>query len=373
MAQTSDVVVIGGGIIGLAVAYYLGRENLQVTLVERGAIGREASWAAAGYLSFQGDSNTPGPRLELTRTSRQMYEGWIEELGEFTAADTGFWPCGLLELCLSDAEAHEMHQRLAWQQAAGYSVTWLDAETVRQRQPHLAADLPLQGALLFPEVAQVRPPRLLKALLQATIHQGVEIREHTPVTAMTRDGDRVTGVTLAGGDHLAAPIVINAAGSWAAQIAPEMAVMPVKPIKGTIVLLETTSPRSRELLVSSQGSLYPRADNKVLLGATLEDVGYDKRVTLDAVHHLVHQAVTWMPALKDATLVTAWAGLRPYSHDNIPYLGPLPGLQGAYAATGHFRSGILLAPVTGLLLKEMILQQPPTLPLEPYYVSRLLS
>ncbi len=160
MAQTSNVVVIGGGIIGLAVAYYLGRENLQVTLVERGTIGREASWAAAGYLSFQGDSNTPGPRLELTRTSRQMYEGWIEELGEFTAADTGFWPCGLLELCLSDAEAHEMHQRLAWQQAAGYSVTWLDAETVRQRQPHLAADLPLQGALLFPEVAQVRPPRL---------------------------------------------------------------------------------------------------------------------------------------------------------------------------------------------------------------------
>ena len=135
MAQTSDVVVIGGGIIGLTVAYYLGRENLQVTLVERGAIGREASWAAAGYLSFQGDSNTPGPRLELTRTSRQMYEGWIEELGEFTAADTGFWPCGLLELCLV-RHANAM-RRIALNAQVRYLMTkspWPDARSGGRRR-----------------------------------------------------------------------------------------------------------------------------------------------------------------------------------------------------------------------------------------------
>ena len=372
MIQTSNVVVIGGGIIGLAVAYYLSREKLRVTMVERGAVGREASWAAAGYLSFQGSSNTPGPRLELARTSCRMYHSWMGELAELTPADTGFLHCGLLELCLDEAEAGEAKRRAAWQQAAGYAVEWLDPASLHKRHPHLAPDLPLHGGLLFPEVTQVRPPRLLRALTEAVLRLGGRIREHSPVTAITRRGDRVTGVTLAAGEHLAAPMVLNAAGSWASQLAPEMAVMPVKPIKGTIVLLEVPAPPTREILASSRGSIYTRADNHLLLGATVEDVGYDKRVRLGAVHTLVRQAMALMPRLKDASLVTAWTGLRPFSHDNLPYIGPVPGLDGAYAATGHYRSGILLAPITGLLCKEMLLQHSPTLPLEPYRLTRLL-
>lgn len=371
MADTSDVIVVGGGIIGLSVAYALRRAQMQVTLVERGVVGREASWAAAGYLSFQGDSMTPGPRLDLMRASRLMYDGWIEELAEYSAADTGFWRCGLLEVCTTEAEAQEAQARIAWQQAAGYAITWLDAAAVRARQPHLAADLPLYGGVLLPEVAQVRPPRLLKALTEAVIRLGVRVREHAPVVGITRAGEQVTGVTLADGEHLAAPRVVNAAGSWAPQIAPEMAQLPVKPVKGTIVLLETAASPSREVLVSGRGSLYPRPDNKVLLGATLEDAGFDKRVKLAAVEQLVHQAVGLMPSLREATLVTAWTGLRPWSHDNLPYLGPIPGLQGAYAAAGHFRNGILLAPITGVLLREMLLQQAPSLPLAPYQAARL--
>ena len=371
MALTSDVVVIGGGIIGLSVAYYLARERMQVTLVERGAVGREASWAAAGYLSYQGERNPPGPRLDLARSSCLMYDGWIEELREFTAADTGFWRCGLLDVSFTEAETEEMQNRLTWQQAAGFNVTWLDADAVRMRHPNLSPHLPVRGALLFPDVAQVRPPRLLKALTEAVIRLGVQVRDHTPVVGITRSGDRVTGVTIANGDAVAAPIVVNCAGSWAMQVSPEMAHLPVKPIKGTIVLLEMPAPPIREIFASSQGSIYPRADNKVLLGATVEDVGYDKRVTIDAVHRLIHDAITLMPTLKNASLVTAWSGLRPYSPDTLPFLGPVPGLQGAYAATGHFRSGILLAPITGLLMKEMILGQPPTMPLEPYRVDRL--
>ena len=372
MTQTSDVVVIGGGIIGLAVAFYLSREKLRVTVVERGAVGREASWAAAGYLSFQGGSNTPGPRLELARTSCRMYHGWMEELAELTPADTGFLCCGLLELCLDEAEAGEAKQRAAWQQAAGYAVEWLDPTSLHKRHPHLAPDLSLHGGLLFPEVTQVRPPHLLRALTEAVLRLGGRIREYSPVTAITRSGDRVTGVRLATGEHLAAPVVLNAAGSWAPQLAPEMAFMPVKPIKGTIVLLEVPAPPTREILASSRGSIYTRADNHVLLGATVEDVGYDRGVRLGSVHTLVRQAMALMPSLKEASLVTAWTGLRPFSHDNLPYLGPVPGLEGAYAATGHYRSGIMLAPVTGLLLKEMILGRPPTLPPEPYQLTRLL-
>lgn len=371
MTPRSDVVVVGGGIIGLAVAYYLAREKARVTLVERGAIGREASWAAAGYLSFQGSSNRPGPRLELARGSARMYEGWIQELAELSPADTGFWRCGLLELALSEAEVDEARERAAWQRAAGYPVEWLDAPTVRRRQPWLGPELPVHGALLFPEVAQVRPPRLLRALTAAAARRGVVIREHAAVTALARTTGRLAGVVLAGGETLQAPIVVNATGSWASQLAPEMAVMPVKPIKGTIVLLEVPAQPSRELVISSQGSLYPRPDNRLLLGATMEDAGYDKGVKLDAVRTLVQQGMAVMPGLKDASLVTAWAGLRPFSHDNLPYLGPVAGLDGAFVAAGHFRSGILLAPITGLLLKEMILKQPSTLPLEPYGMARL--
>lgn len=372
VTQTSDVVVVGGGIIGLAVAYYLGREHLRVTLVERGAVGREASWAAAGYLSYQGSSNVPGPRLELARTSCQMYDGWMAELGELTPADTGFLRCGLLDLCFTEAESREAWERATWQQAAGYAVEWLDEASLRRRHPYLAPELPVQGGLLFPEVMQVRPPRLLKALTEAVLRLGVRIHEYSPVTALTRSGDRVTGVALADGQCLAAPIVINAAGSWSSQLAPEMAVLPVKPIKGTIVLLEVPAPPTREILASSHGSIYPRADNHLLLGATMEDVGYDRRVRLEAVHTLVQQALALLPGLKEAALVTAWTGLRPFSHDNLPYVGPVPGLEGVYAATGHYRSGIMLAPITGLLIKEMILQQSPTLPLAPYQLTRLL-
>ena len=373
MVRSSDVVVVGGGVVGLAVACFLSREKVHVTLVERGAVGREASWAAAGYLSFHGSSNLPGPRLELTRASARMYESWIREIGELSPADTGFWRSGLLEVCLSEAEVIEARARAAWQRAAGYAVEWLDASTVRKRQPALAPDLPVHGALLFPEVAQVRPPRLLKALTDVAVRRGVRILEHSAVTAIARDGSRVAGVELAGGHNIAAPVVVNAAGCWAPQLAPEMTVMPVRPIKGTIVLLEVLAQPSRELLVSSAGSLYPRADNKLLLGATVEDVGYDKRVKVDALHALVQQGITLVPKLAEATVVTAWAGLRPFSHDNLPYLGPVPDLDGAFAAAGHYRSGILLAPITGLLVKEMILGEPPTLPLAPYDVARLRS
>ena len=372
-ARTSDVVIIGGGIIGLAVACSLSRERLRVCLVERGAIGREASWAAAGYLTFQGSSARPGPRLDLTRASFQMYEGWLGELAEQTPAETGFWRSGLFELCLTEAEVLEAQARAGWQRAAGYRVEWLDAATTRRRHPHLAPGLPVLGGLLLPEVAQVRPPRLLRALAAAARHLGVEVLEESPVTAISRRGDRVTGVFLADGTHLSAPIVVNAAGSWASQLAPEMAVMPVRPVKGTIVLLEVAAQPSREILVSSQGSLYPRPDNRLLLGATVEDAGYDKRVRLGALQKLVQQGVGLVPMLENASVITAWAGLRPFSHDNLPYLGAVPGLDGAYAATGHYRSGILLAPITGRLMADIILGRPPLLPLAPYAVTRLVD
>lgn len=371
MGQSSDVVIIGGGIIGLTTAYYLRREKLEVTVVERGPVGREASWAAAGYLSFQGSSNLPGPRLDLTRASRLLYDSWIEELAEYSAIDTGFLQCGLLEVCLNDAEAQEARARAAWQQAAGYRAEWLDATAARQRQPSLAADLPVHGALWCPDVAQVRPPRLLQALTEALVQMGVHIREYAPVVGLKHRNEHITGVLLAGGEHIAAPHVVNAAGSWAAYVAPEMSHLPVKPIKGTVVLLEVPRSPTRELLVTSQGSLYPRADNKVLVGATLEEDGYDRRVKLAAIDELVHRAVTLVPMLQTASFVTAWTGLRPASHDQLPYLGTLPGFHGAYLATGHHRSGILLAPITGVLLKEIILQQPTTLPVAPYHISRL--
>ena len=372
MRRSADAVVVGGGVIGLAVAYSLAREKLAVTLVERGRVGREASWAAAGYLSFQGSSNRPGPRLELTRTSARMYEEWIRGLGELTAAETGFWRSGLLELYVEDAEVREARERAAWQRTAGYAVEWLDETSVRKRHRALAPELPVRGALLFPEVAQVRPPRLLKALEEAVRRLGVDIREYSAAAGLARSGDRVAGVGLASGESISAPIVVNAAGSWASQLAPEMAAMPVRPIKGTIVLLEVARQPSREILVSAAGSLYPRADNTLLLGATMEDVGYDRRVKLEAVRTLVQQALELVPGLRDANLVTAWTGLRPYSHDNVPYLGAVPDLEGAFVAAGHYRSGILLAPITGLLLKEVILGQASTLPMEPYQMSRAL-
>jgi glycine oxidase len=373
MSRTPDVIVIGGGVIGLSVAYFLARERLRVTVLDRGLVGREASWAAAGYLSFQGSSNRPGPRLELTRTSARMYEEWVDDLRAHTDVDPEYLRSGLLEICLDEAEAAEARERASWQRAAGYQAEWLDAGATRRRQPWLAPALPVHGGLLLPEVAQVRPPRLLRALAAAVHRLGVEVREHCPVGGLTSDGGRVTGVRLESGERLAAPAVVNAAGAWATQIAPEMAIMPVKPVKGTIVLLDSATRPSREIVISSRGSIYPRADRHVLVGATVEDAGYDRAVSLEALATLVGQATQMMPRLRGASFVTAWTGLRPFSHDNLPYLGPVPGLSGAHVAAGHYRSGILLAPITGLLLRQMILKQPASLAVEPYLLARLAA
>src|SRR5262249_50431758 len=160
----------------------------------------------------------------------EMYEGWLGELAEHAPADAGFWRCGLLELCLNEAEVQEAQARAGWQRAAGDRVEWLDAAATRSRQPHLAPGLPVPGGPLLPGGAQVRPPRLLKALTAAALHRGVDVVEESPVTAICRHGDRVTGVATADGTRVSAPIVINAAGSWASQLAPEMALMPVRPV-----------------------------------------------------------------------------------------------------------------------------------------------
>src|SRR5262249_61280957 len=151
-------------------------------------------------------------------------------------------------------------------------------------------------------------------------------RECAAAAGLARSGDRVAGVSLASGESISAPIVVNAAGSWASQLAPEMAVMPIRPIKGTIVLLEVARQPGREILVSAAGSLYPRADNTLLLGATMEDVGYDRRGKLEAVRTLVQQALELLPGLGGADLVTAWTGLRPSSPANLPHLGAGPAL-----------------------------------------------
>src|SRR5262249_55525932 len=152
-SRTSDVVVVGGGIVGLAIAHRLRREGFTTTLLERGTVGREASWAAAGYLTFQGSSNRPGPRLDLTRARFEMYPAWLDELAESAPGETGFWRCGLVELCLTPAEADEAQARAAWQRRAGYRVEWLDAGDTRKRFPHLASSLPIHGGLDLPEVA----------------------------------------------------------------------------------------------------------------------------------------------------------------------------------------------------------------------------
>jgi glycine oxidase len=340
-----------------------------VTLVERSAVGREASWAAAGYLSYQGEGTT-GARLDIRRASHAMYARWIDELRELTPADTGFARCGLLEICLDEKETAEARVRAAWQTAAGFKVDWLDSAAIRSRHPYLSEALPIEGGLLFPEVAQVRPPRLLKALAEAVRRLGVRVREHSPVAAITRDGDRATGVLLASGERIAAGAVVNAAGAWATQIAPEMTVMPVRPIKGTIVMLEEGPALHGEILVSSRGSLYPRPDGRVLLGATMEDAGFDRQVRVDAMQALMRQGLSLVPGLANASFGAAWTGFRPFSHDSVPYLGAVPGLQNAHAAAGHHRSGILMAPVTGLLLRQIVLRQPLALPLAPYEVGR---
>ncbi len=370
MPESCDVLIIGGGVIGLTTAYFLAKERVRVTVVDKGDLGQESSWAGAGIISPGDPKRAKSPLGRLRGRSAAIFPELSAELRERTGIDNGYLRCGGFELRRSsDAlEKQRLELLLREERGEGANGEVLDAEQLRKIEPALTNTLP--GAVYFPDMAQVRNPRHLKALIAACTSLGVGFVTGQPVAGLTREGDRVTSVQISEGP-IAADRFLIAAGSWSDMLL-ELVGRPVgiRPIRGQIALLNTPEPLLRRIVMAGSEYLVPRADGRVLVGSTEEDVGYDKRTTAEAIQSLLGMATRLVPTLASAQVERCWAGLRPGNPDGKPFLGPVPGYRNIFVAAGHFRAGIMLSPATGLVMKELLLQQPTSMPLDAFRVDR---
>jgi glycine oxidase len=363
MSAPPDVLVLGGGVIGLTIAYYLAREGVAVELVDQGDFGREASWAGAGILPPGNPEHAHTPFDRLRAHSVALYPALSAELRERTGCDNGYLRCGGLELAGAGDHVAEQEWR-----GEGVACETLDGPSLHRLEPALASSLTAGWHL--PELAQVRNPRHLKALLAGCQALGVRLRPGCPVHGFERRGGRVTAVRSAEGPLHAGRYVL-ATGAWTDALLEPVGWRPgVRPVRGQIALLNTGTPVFRRVLMHGARYLVPRPDGRVLVGSTEEDAGFDKRTTAEAIQALLGLARALVPALGQAQVERCWAGLRPGSPDGLPFLGPVPGVENLFVAAGHFRSGIQLAPATGLVLKELLLGQPLSVPLEPFRLGR---
>jgi glycine oxidase len=346
--KTWDVVVVGGGIIGLSLSIALRKRGAKVLVVERGEPGREASHAAAGMLSDCG-LETPAALQPLARASARMYPEFVHELQDESGINVDLRDQGTL-LFLSSKHGGE------------FDAEEISRARLSQLEPALAA--PTRPAFYLEE-RSVDPRALTAAALKAARHREVDISSGTTVTGLLLTEGRVDGVTTDKTTYHA-PVVVNCAGAWAGQISPHR--FPTRPVKGQMLCV-VGGPPLTHVLRAPEAYLVPRSDGRILIGATVEEAGFDKRTDADTIQRMHRAAVALVPELERARVREDWAGLRPGTPDDLPLLGAT-STPGYFVATGHFRDGILLAPVTAHVMVQLVTGVEPDLDLKPFSPAR---
>lgn len=343
---------MGGGVIGLSVARALGlRKAGKVILIERSQPGEEASFAAAGMLAPQAEADKADDFFRLACKSRDLYPDFSAALHQDTGVDVELDTTGTLYLAFTDDDEREIEDRYRWQTDAGLLVEKLSYSEALQLEPSITPDLRM--ALRFPLDIQVENRQLLSALVAANQNLGVRLMTNTTVTSLETGRAGVEGVHIANG-FLSSRTVVIAGGAWSSTISG-LRELNIEPVRGQMVCLDSGSRIFRHVIYSPRGYVVPRASGRLLAGSTTEHVAFDKRVTAGGIHSIVTRALEISPAIYALPLVDCWAGLRPRAPDNLPVLGPVFKIEGLFYATGHYRNGILLAPITAELIAEAIM------------------
>lgn len=358
----ADVIIIGGGVIGCAIAYNLAKAQVKTLVIDKAdSVGREASWAGAGILASH--ASTHDPYAELCRASLALYPGLAEALQAETQIDIGFIRSGSIAVFFTDEERQGLTGLASRRLERGFSAEVLTPEQIWEVEPAISQSI--VGGVRFPHDAQVRNPVLVRALAKGAALLGTEFLFGNPVAGFLRDGEHVVGVEV-NGECLYADTFVIASGCWSGMLANQLGgTLPMEPARGQMVLAETMPPILQHVIDGLGVYLVPRSDGKILIGATVEFVGYDKRTTLDGTREMIEAGIGLMPSLAEKSFVQTWAGLRPYAKGG-PYIGELPGFDNVLVAAGHFKNGILLAPITGTLISELITTGNPSMSLAPF-------
>jgi glycine oxidase len=343
-----DCVVVGGGLLGMLTAYFLAREGLSVTLLEKQDVCRESSWAGGGILSPLVPWGYPGAVSELVQWSQRHYPALIAELRDNSGIDPEWQQSGLL---MMDTSLEPGIRR--WQAKYPCRIVQVNPVQMRQLEPGLARVA--EQSLLLPDVAQVRNPRLCQALAASLRKQGVAIHEQMRVGSLRIAANAISGVITDQGEFLSDRVVV-AAGAWSADLLGDfMPGLPVSPVCGQMIQFAASPGLLRHIVLADGRYLIPRRDGLVLAGSTLEYTGFEKNATREARDSLAGFARQLLPGLNDCEIVNHWAGLRPGKTDGVPIIGEHPEIKGLYLNTGHFRNGVILAPASVQLLLDIMM------------------
>jgi glycine oxidase len=349
----TDFLVIGGGIVGLATAQYLLVQGATVTVLERGKVGQESSWAGGGILSPLCPWDYPDEVTRLTVRGAALFGAWAATLHKASGIDPEYEVSGMLVLPPFDMQAAQQ---------------WCAARSIPVQHVN-AADYALSAqdnALCLPQVAQVRNPRLMRALQKQVEMLGGRIIEQCEVREVLTDNRHVAKLATSCGEFSAGNYII-AAGAWSREVMGQYALhLDVRPVRGQMLLFKFDAPPVHHVVLQRDVYLIPRRDGHLLVGSTLENVGFDKRTTDAAREMLQQRAQGLLPQLRNMSPVRHWAGLRPASPRNIPAIGRHPNLENLYLNTGHFRYGVTMAPASAEILSNEITGKPQSFDVEPY-------
>ena len=337
-----------------------------MTVIEKGEFGREASWAAGGILAPQIEADAADDFLRLACASRDLYRHFAGALHKETAIDIELDTTGTLYVAFSEAEEREFRARFDWQRSEGLAVEWMSGDEARAIEPVLSPGV--RCALRFPNDYQVENRRLVEALLTSNRNLGVQLIEQCEVSEIIAAERRVRGVKTSR-EFINGSTVVITAGAWSSSIDPS-ATLQVEPVRGQMLCFRPEPLTVRHVIYSSRGYLIPRRDGRLIAGSTSERVGFDKQVTEAGAAAIKSMAIEIMPEIKTLQVVDSWAGFRPRASDDLPVLGKSSEIEGLVFATGHYRNGILLAPITGELIAETIVSNAVSPLIEPFSPGR---
>jgi glycine oxidase len=348
-----DVAVAGGGLIGGSIALELARAGMRVGLFDRQEPGQEASWAGAGILSPAPESAAMVSLVPLGKASMALYPEFVRMVEEISGQNAGYRPRGTLQVLFSQDAREELSTVIALHHGLGLKAEPLRAEDARELEPSLSEDL--EAGVLRPDEASVDNRGLTQAVLEAGRRSGVQFFPASGAEAIWREGERCLGLHLKN-EKIEAQWTVIAAGCFSANIEGIAAYAPVRPAKGQMIALRAADLKIERVLWSENIYLVPRSDGRILAGATVEYTGFEKGLTAGGLEQILAGAIELSPGLANARVEETWAGLRPDSPDHLPILGPTD-IDGLLIATGHFRGGILLTPITARLVSEWVTQQ----------------
>jgi glycine oxidase len=367
VSETADIIVVGAGVIGTAIARELGRRGAAVRVFEGRTVGAGATQASAGVLAPFIEAPRAGPLLDLAVRSLDMYDTYINELLEEAGVDVEYRRCGTLEVAVDDAAAEGLQRDAALRQLH-VAFEWLDQTGVRGLEPALPEAV--RGALFIPIHGYVSARQLIEALSWAALRHGVVLETGRRIAAIQSLADCVE-MTAEDGTRWSAAAAVLATGTWVGQLGvDELAARSVRPVRGQLIRLGWRTEPIRRILWGRDCYIVPNRDGSILVGATVEEVGFDERTTAAGVRDLLDAACEFLPVAWGATFEEARVGLRPATSDGLPIIGPSVVLRGVTYATGHYRNGILLAPVTASLVSDWVLESRVDPLLEPVFPAR---